>query len=74
MTARDCGRVAQEAGIRWVILSHFYPVAERYDLIGQVGEEFEGRVAMARDRMRIEISEAPASPGRARGTGAAEEF
>jgi len=69
MTARDCGRVAQEAGVKRLILSHFYPVAERYNLIGQASEEFEGRVAMARDRMRIDISEAPASPGRARGHG-----
>ena len=69
MTARDCGRVAQEAGVKRLILSHFYPVAERYNLIGQASEEFEGQVAMARDRMRIDISEAPASPGRARGHG-----
>jgi ribonuclease BN (tRNA processing enzyme) len=63
MTARDCGRVAQEAGIGRLILSHFYPVAERYDLIGQAMEKFEGRVSMARDRMKIEISR-PSRGGR----------
>jgi ribonuclease BN (tRNA processing enzyme) len=56
MTARNCGQVAQEAGVRRLILSHFYPVAERYDVIAQAREEFNGRTDMARDRMRIEIS------------------
>jgi ribonuclease BN (tRNA processing enzyme) len=43
MTAGDCGRVAQEAGIKQLILSHFYPVAERYDVLAQAAKEFGGR-------------------------------
>jgi ribonuclease BN (tRNA processing enzyme) len=61
MTARDCGQVAQEAGTGRLILSHFYPVAERYDVIGQAKEEFDGRTDMARDRMRVELSPKRAS-------------
>jgi ribonuclease BN (tRNA processing enzyme) len=64
MTARDCGQVAQEAGAGRLILSHFYPVAERYDVIGQAREEFDGRTDMARDRMRIELSPKPGLPSR----------
>jgi ribonuclease BN (tRNA processing enzyme) len=56
MTAGDCGRVAQEAGIKRLILSHFYPVAERYDVIAQAAKGFGGQVLMARDRMKILIS------------------
>ena len=59
MTARDCGRVAQAAGIGRLILSHFYPVAERYNLVGQAGENFAGRITLARDRMRIQITSRP---------------
>jgi ribonuclease BN (tRNA processing enzyme) len=55
MTARDCGRVAAVAGVERLILSHFYPVAERYDVKAQARQEFKGRIAMARDRMRIEL-------------------
>jgi ribonuclease BN (tRNA processing enzyme) len=55
MTARNCGQVAQEAHVRRLILSHFYPVAERYNVIGQAQEEFDGRTEMARDRMRVQI-------------------
>ena len=53
MHARDCGRVAREAGVQRLVLSHFYPVAERYDVKAQAGQEFCGRITMARDRMRI---------------------
>jgi ribonuclease BN (tRNA processing enzyme) len=56
MTARDCGRVAHEATVGRLILSHFYPVAERFDLVNQARDEFGGRVIMAKDRMQIEIT------------------
>jgi ribonuclease BN (tRNA processing enzyme) len=56
MTARQCGRVAREAAARRLILSHFYPIAERYDVCHQARKEFSGRVTMAKDRMGIEVS------------------
>jgi len=63
MHARDCGRVAREAAVRRLVLSHFYPVAERYDVKAQAGQEFGGRIFLARDRMRIAISRpSPAGP------------
>ena len=63
MTARDCGRVAREACVKRLILSHFYPVAERYDVKAQAGQEFGGRITLARDRMRMDITRpSPAAP------------
>jgi ribonuclease BN (tRNA processing enzyme) len=56
MHAQDCGRVAREAAVKRLILSHFYPVAERYDVKAQAGREFGGRITMARDRLRVEIT------------------
>ena len=55
MHAGDCGRVAREAGVKRLVLSHFYPVAERYDVVAQAGRTFGGRITMARDRMRITL-------------------
>jgi ribonuclease BN (tRNA processing enzyme) len=55
MTAHDCGRVAAVAGVQRLILSHFYPVAERYDVRTQARQAFDGRITMAKDRMRIEL-------------------
>jgi ribonuclease BN (tRNA processing enzyme) len=38
-----------------LVLSHFYPIAERYDVRQQAGESFPGRIRMARDLARFKI-------------------
>ncbi|WP_447978044.1 MBL fold metallo-hydrolase [Candidatus Nitrospira bockiana] len=53
--AEDCGRIAHEAGVGRLVLSHFYPVAERYDVKAQAGERFSGRITKARDLLRITL-------------------
>lgn len=53
--AGECGRVATEAGVDRLVLSHFYPIAERYDVREQAGETFRGRITSARDRLTIKI-------------------
>lgn len=53
--AGDCGRVAQEAGVKRLILSHFYPVAERYDVKRQAGRHFKGRIIKARDLTTLTV-------------------
>jgi len=55
MHAGDCGRVAREAGVKRLILSHFYPVADRYDVKKQAGQQFQGRTTTGRDLMKITI-------------------
>ncbi len=55
MHAGDCGRLAQAAGVRRLILSHFYPVAERYDVRRQAARHFRGRIAKARDLMSVTV-------------------
>jgi ribonuclease BN (tRNA processing enzyme) len=47
--AGQCGQVAQQAGVGQLLLSHFYPIAERYDVRAQAGQYFRGRIRMARD-------------------------
>ena len=48
-----CGLVAQEAGVNQLVLSHFYPIAERYDVCAQAGNYFTGRIRMARDLLKL---------------------
>ena len=55
MHAGQCGRVAQEAGVGRLVLSHFYPIAERYDVKAQAAEAFEGAITKAKDLLRIRI-------------------
>ena len=55
MHAGDCGTVAQAAGVKRLILSHFYPVAERYDVRGQAGRHFKGRILKGRDLLSLTV-------------------
>ncbi len=50
--AGECGQVAQQAGVGRLLLSHFYPIAERYDVRAQAGQYFGGRIRMAKDLFR----------------------
>jgi len=53
--AGQCGQVAKEAGVGRLVLSHFYPIAERFDVKEQAGDAFSGPITIARDRMMIRI-------------------
>ncbi len=55
MHAGDCGRAARDAGVRRLVLSHFYPIAERYNVVEQAGEKFAGRIRKARDLLRLQL-------------------
>lgn len=55
MHAGQCGEAAREAGVDRLVLSHFYPVAERYDVARQAGRRFKGDIVQAEDLMELEI-------------------
>jgi ribonuclease BN (tRNA processing enzyme) len=53
--AGECGQVAREAGVGQLVLSHFYPIAERYDVKSQAGETYGGKILLARDRLTFRL-------------------
>ncbi len=53
--AGDCGRVAREAGVTRLVLSHFYPIAERYNVKQQAARHFTGRIIQARDLTTLTV-------------------
>jgi ribonuclease BN (tRNA processing enzyme) len=53
--AGECGRVAREAGVHRLILSHFYPAADRADVRGQAGRRYRGRITKGRDLLSLEV-------------------
>lgn len=55
MHAGECGRVGRQADVRRLILSHFYPIAEEYDVARQAGRTFKGKISLGRDLLRISI-------------------
>ncbi|MGB0909916.1 MAG: MBL fold metallo-hydrolase [Nitrospirales bacterium] len=53
MHAEDCGRVAKEAGVKRLVLSHFYPIAEQFNIKKQAARAFSGRITLAKDLMSV---------------------
>ncbi|TKS58964.1 MAG: hypothetical protein EWM72_02616 [Nitrospira sp.] len=53
--AGQCGQVAQEAGVGRLVLSHFYPIADRYDVKAQAAENYGGKIRKGRDMMTIRL-------------------
>ncbi|ODS30502.1 MAG: beta-lactamase domain-containing protein [Candidatus Scalindua rubra] len=49
------GRIARESNCKKLILTHFYPICDDYDILGQCKEEFSGEILLAEDLMTIEI-------------------
>lgn len=55
MHAGECGLVAREAGVGCLVLSHFYPVADRYDVKAQAAEEYGGTIRKGKDLLTITL-------------------
>ncbi len=55
MHAGECGKVAREASVTRLVLSHLYPIAERYDVMQQAGNEYPGRISMGKDGLRLTV-------------------
>jgi ribonuclease BN (tRNA processing enzyme) len=55
MHAGDCGKVAEASDVKRLILSHFYPIAERHDVKQQAARHFKGRITKGRDLMRLTV-------------------
>jgi len=48
-----CGKIAEQAGVKRVVLSHLYPPCNGHDLVAECREVFRGEVIVAEDLMRI---------------------
>lgn len=53
LTPSWAGRVAREAGCKRLLLTHFYPPCDDYDVRGAARREYSGEVILAEDLMRI---------------------
>ncbi len=49
MTPADAGKIAREAGVRHLVLTHFYPVCEKSDIEAQCRKEYNGPLFLATD-------------------------
>lgn len=55
LTPRTAGKLAQGAGAKRLVLTHFYPPVEQVDIRAEVAREYAGPVALASDGDRFTI-------------------
>jgi ribonuclease BN (tRNA processing enzyme) len=49
------GKIATKAKCKKLVLTHFYPICEKYDLLGECRKTYTGDVILAKDFMRIRV-------------------
>ncbi len=55
LTPQAVARVASEAGVQRVVLTHIYPAADELDLVSEVGRNYDGEVLVAEDGLKLEV-------------------
>jgi ribonuclease BN (tRNA processing enzyme) len=55
LTPSGVARIASEAGVRRVVLTHIYPAADDLDLVTEVGRGYEGEILVAKDGLTFEV-------------------
>lgn len=57
LTAAEAGRTAAEAGVRTLLLTHFWPGADRSASAAEARREFDGDVVVADEGLTIEVDD-----------------
>jgi ribonuclease BN (tRNA processing enzyme) len=55
LTPHGVARMASEAGVGRVVLTHLYPAAEALDLRREVGRGYDGEIVVADDGLRFGV-------------------
>jgi ribonuclease BN (tRNA processing enzyme) len=55
LTPSGVARIASEAGVGRVVLTHIYPAADELDLVSEVRMGYEGEILVAEDGLKLSI-------------------
>ena len=56
LCSRECGLIAEKAGVKKLILSHIYPTdSPDINRVTESGKTFDGEIILAEDLMELEI-------------------
>jgi ribonuclease BN (tRNA processing enzyme) len=55
MHAEECGKVAREAGVKRLVLSHFYQAADRSNVVSQARRFFSGPILKGKDLLSLTV-------------------
>jgi ribonuclease BN (tRNA processing enzyme) len=52
---KECGQIATKAHVKKLVLTHFYPECDKYDIKSQAKETYKGPVILAKDLMELRV-------------------
>lgn len=55
LTPSLAGRIGSESRCKKLLLTHFYPACDQFDILNQCRATFDGEIILAEDLMRIRI-------------------
>ncbi|NWG04823.1 MAG: MBL fold metallo-hydrolase [Syntrophaceae bacterium] len=55
LTPSLAGRIAMESHCKKLLLTHFYPICDHFDILNQCGQIYQGEIVVGEDLMRIKI-------------------
>ncbi len=55
LTPTQAGQIAALSGCRRLVLTHFYPICEEYDIVTPCRKVFDGELIVAEDLMRLPV-------------------
>jgi len=55
LTPREVGKIAKEAGVKKLVITHLYPICDEVDVIGALKDKYKGEVVIAEDLLELEI-------------------
>jgi ribonuclease BN (tRNA processing enzyme) len=55
LTPAEAGGVALRAGVKRLVLTHFYPPCDEVDVVALAAEEFAGEIIRAEDGLRLKV-------------------
>jgi len=55
LTPSLCGKIATEANVKKLVLTHFYPEADKADVKSQCAKEYSGKIVLGKDFMRMKL-------------------
>jgi ribonuclease BN (tRNA processing enzyme) len=57
LTPGECGRIARESGCKKLVLSHFYPICDQFDITAMCAAEWDGKIVIAEDGMVLAVGD-----------------
>ncbi len=55
LTPKTAGEIASEAGCKMLLLTHFYPICDKFDIAAECRETYSGKLILAEDGMQVTV-------------------